>query len=194
VPVTAAPPERTPAGAYLPPSAVLPSGESLPVAADTAPATAKPSKSLTERLALGEGEGPLGLPVNAPGRTVAFGAAIAGFGFLLPWAEIVIGSGSMGSFFDQWGLAGPGNVLVFLLLFGVGALAVAHERIPITESTGLPALVLGSILLGLVFPYVMGPFHEAIGVYVVAVGGVVMIVGGLLSRAATRHAAVSASV
>jgi len=192
--VTAAPPERTPAGAYLPPSAVLPSGESLPVAADTAPATAKPSKSLTERLALGEGEGPLGLPVNAPGRTVAFGAAIAGFGFLLPWAEIVIGSGSMGSFFDQWGLAGPGNVLVFLLLFGVGALAVAHERFPITVSTGLPALVLGSILLGLVFPYVMGPFHEAIGVYVVAVGGVVMIVGGLLSRAATRHAAVSASV
>ena len=120
--------------------------------------------------------------------------AIAGFGFLLPWAEIVIGTSSMGSFFDQWGLAGPGHVIVFLLLFGVGALAVAPERLPITVSAGLPAIVLGSILIGLVFPYVMGPFHEAVGVYVVAAGGFVMIVGGLLLRAATRHAAADVSV
>ncbi|HEX5012531.1 MAG TPA: hypothetical protein VFV72_00120 [Candidatus Limnocylindrales bacterium] len=194
IPVAPQPPERTPAGAYLPPSAVLPSGESLPVNGDAGAAPAKRRKSISEVFALGEGDGPLGLPANAPGRTVAFGAAVAGFGFLLPWAEIVIGSGSMGSFFDQWGLAGPGNLLVFLLLFAVGALAVAHERFPITVSTGLPALVLGSILLGLVFPYVMGPFHEAIGVYVVAVGGVIMIVGGLLSRAASRHATADASV
>jgi hypothetical protein len=143
---------------------------------------------------MGDGDGPLGLPANAPGRTIALGAALAGFGFILPWAEIVIGSSSMGSFLDQWGLAAPGHGLVFLLLMGLAALAVAHERFPIGVNAGLPAIVLGSILIGLAFPYVMGPFREAVGVYVVVAGAVVMIVGGLLARMASRHADGDATV
>jgi hypothetical protein len=198
-PVAPPEPPRTPAGAYLPPSAVLPPGEALPLngtngSSPVAREGAKPRASLTERLAIGEGDGPLGLPANAPGRTIALGAALAGFGFILPWAEIVIGSGSIGSFLDQWGLAAPGHALVFLLLIGVGTLAVAHERLPIHVHAGLPSIVLGSVLLGLVFPYVMGPFREAVGVYVVVAGAVVMIVGGLLTRMTSRHADGDATV
>jgi hypothetical protein len=200
-PVALEPPVRTPAGAYLPPSAVLPPGEALPVAgqngngnghAVAAPATA--STSLAERFALGDADGPLGLPANAAGRTIALGAAIAGLGFLLPWAEIVIGSTSVGGFLDMWGLAGPGHPLVLLLLIGVGFLAVAHEKWPVRVGAGTAAIVLGSVLLGLAFPYVMGPFREAVGVYVTAAGAAIMIAGGLLARVPPRHADAEASV
>jgi len=188
------PPVRTPAGAYLPPSAVLPPGEALPVNGHHTnghvpqDAAAGPPKTLAERLALGDADGPLGLPANAAGRTIALGAAIAGLGFILPWAEIVIGSSTMGGFLDMWGLAGPGHPIVVLLLIGVGILAVAHEKWPINVGAGTAAIVLGSVLLGLAFPYVMGPFREAIGVYVTAAGAVVMIAGGLLARMPRRHA------
>jgi hypothetical protein len=188
------PPVRTPAGAYLPPSAVLPPGEALPVNGHHTnghvpqPAATKPSRTIAERLALGDAEGPLGLPVNAAGRTIALGAAIAGLGFLLPWAEIVIGSASMGGFLDMWGLAGPGHPIVLLLLIGIGFLAVAHEKWPVRVGAGTAAIVLGSVLLGLAFPYVMGPFREAVGVYVTAAGAVIMIAGGLLARVPRRHA------
>ena len=139
--VAAEPAPRTPAGAYLPPSAVLPPGEALPVngkngaAQTTGPGATKPKQSLAERLTLGEDDGPLGLPVTTPGRAIAIGAALAGLGFILPWAEIVIGSGSIGSFLDQWGLAGPGHPLVLLLLIVVGGLAVANERLPVKVAT-----------------------------------------------------------
>jgi hypothetical protein len=199
--VAAEPPIRSPAGAYLPPSAVLPPAEALPIPgrngtggehAEPAP-VAKPT-TLAGRFALGDADGPLGLPVNAPGRTIALGAAIAGLGFLLPWAEIVIGSSSMGSFLDMWGLAGPGHPIVLLLLIAVGFLAVAHEKWPVRVGAGTASIVLGSVLLGLAFPYVMGPFREAVGVYVTAAGAIVMIAGGLLARVPPRHADVEASV
>jgi hypothetical protein len=199
--VAVEPPIRTPAGAYLPPSAVLPPAEALPIpgrngtGGDHAePAAAAKPSTVARRFELGDADGPLGLPVNAPGRTIALGAAIAGLGFLLPWAEIVIGSSSMGSFLDMWGLAGPGHPIVLLLLIAVGVLAVAHEKWPVRVGAGTSSIVLGSVLLGLAFPYVMGPFREAVGVYVTAAGAIVMIAGGLLARVPPRHADVEASV
>ena len=200
-PVALEPPVRTPAGAYLPPSAVLPPGEALPVpgrngtaTAETAAAAAAAPKTLAERLALGDADGPLGLPKNAPGRTIALGAGIAGLGFLLPWAEIVIGTTSVGGFLDMWGLAGPGHPIILLLLIVVGFLAVAHEKWPVRVGAGTASIVLGSVMLGLAFPYVMGPFREAVGVYVTAAGAIVMIAGGLLARVPPRHADAEASV
>jgi hypothetical protein len=200
-PVAPEPPVRTPAGAYLPPSAVLPPGEALPVpgrngtaAAQADAGTATAPKTLAERFALGDADGPLGLPKNAPGRTIALGAGIAGLGFLLPWAEIVIGTTSVGGFLDMWGLAGPGHPIILLLLIVVGFLAVAHEKWPVRVGAGTASIVLGSVMLGLAFPYVMGPFREAVGVYVTAAGAIVMIAGGLLARVPPRHADAEASV
>jgi hypothetical protein len=183
-PVTQEPPQRTPAGAYLPPSAVLPPGDALPAAKLGPNDESNSRRSLAERFALGDEDGPLGLAATLPGRTIALGAAIAGLGFLLPWAEIVIGSAGVGGFLDQWGLAGPGHWVILLLLMTVGGLAVVGERTSVRVGTSTAAIVVGALLLGLAFPYVMGPLREAVGVYVTLTGALVMIAGGLLARAA----------
>ena len=196
---------RLAAGAYLPPSAVLPPGDALPLAAAAerrdVPASrrsrprARTSASRRSQLRLGEGTGPLGMPADAPTRIVVLGAAIAGLGFLLPWADIVIGSSAIGGYLAQWGLAGPGHVIVLALVVG---LAVAGPRSPSGCRAGSgsgcrrspwPACSPGSL-----WPYLVGPFNASIGVYVVAVGAIVMIAGGLLDRIATRHAEAAATV
>ncbi len=127
------------------------------------------------------------MPVELPGRTIALGSAIAALGFLLPWAEIVIGSASIGSFLDQWGLAAPGSALLLLALIVVSALAVLRERTEVKVGTSTAAIILGALLVGIAFPYLMGPFREAIGVYVTLAGALILIAGGLLARAAPRH-------
>ena len=186
-PLAPEPALRTPAGAYLPPSAVLPPGDALP-AKDGAGNGSAPPRSVMERFALGEEDGPWGLPAELPGRTIALGAALAGLGFLLPWAEVVIGSGGVGGFLDQWGLAGPGHWVLLLALIAIGGLAVAGERTSVKVGTSTASIVLGAVLLGLAFPYVMGPFRETVGVYVTLAGAFIMIAGGLIARIEPRHA------
>jgi len=195
---------RVLAGAYLPPSAVLPPGEALPLRngnghPDPAPtdAPAAPSTGSARvggRFRFGEGDGPLGIPVDAATKTIAIGAGITAFGFILPWAEIVIGSRSVGSYLDEWGLAGPGHVIVLLAVLGIAAASIIAARLPRWLGLALPAVSLAFLLLGLAWPYVFGPFRTAIGVYVVVVGALVLILGGLLDRATRRHAELTASV
>jgi hypothetical protein len=195
---------RVLAGAYLPPSAVLPPGEALPLrngnghpapAPTEAPAApSSESAHIGGRFRLGEGDGPLGIPVDAATKTIAIGAGITAFGFILPWAEIVIGSRSVGSYLDEWGLAGPGHVIVLLAVLGIAAASIVAARLPRWLGLALPAVSLAFLLLGLAWPYVFGPFRTAIGVYVVVVGALVLILGGLLDRATRRHAELTASV
>lgn len=194
---------RVAAGAYLPPSAVLPPGESLPIgSADRAHALADPTDhpareraaSPKRQLRLGAGDGPFGMPIEAPTRIVVLGAAVAGLGFLLPWARVVIGSGQIGGYLNQWGLAGPGHIFVVALIAGLALLAIFAEHLPRWARLGLPTIALAFLLTGLIWPYLVGHFDTSIGVYVVAIGAVVMIVGGLLDRIATRHVESSASV
>jgi hypothetical protein len=198
-----APAARVVAGAYLPPSAVLPPGESLPLAVadrrdgsddtDDRP-TRERSARKTIRLRLGDGTGPLGMPVEAPTRIVVLGAGISGLGFLLPWANYVIGHGRIGGYLDQWGLAGPGHLIILALIAAIALLALFAAQMPRWVRVGLPSIGLACLLTGLIFPYLLGPYDALIGVYVVAVGAVIMIGGGLLDRIATRHAETSASV
>ena len=196
-----APESRIPAGAYLPPSAVLPPGEALPLAtAARTPDIESESRPKLQmslsafRLRLGDGTGPLGIPVDTPTRVVVLGAGLAALGFLLPWADIVIGSGKIGGYLEQWGLAGPGHIVVLALLVGLAGLALVAERLPRWVRLGLPSIALASLLTGLVWPYLVGPFNASIGVYVVAAGAIIMIAGGLLDRVATRHVEAAASV
>ncbi len=183
---------RAPAGAYLPPSAVLPPAEALPLpGAARAPATepqAGAADSNRWRLQLGDGAGPLGLPTDVATRVVLLGAGISLLGFLLPWADIVIGSGVMDGYVAQWGLAGPGHPLILLLVAAMFGLTLIVERLPRWARLGLPSIGLACLLIGLAWPYLAGPFDASIGVYVVAIGAMVMIVGGLLDRIASRHA------
>lgn len=183
---------RVPAGAYLPPSAVLPPAEALPLPraarANATDPEADAADSNRWRLQLGDAAGPLGLPSDAATRVVLLGAGISLLGFLLPWADIVIGSGVMDGYVAQWGLAGPGHPLILLLVAGLFGLTLIVERLPRWARLGLPSIGLACLLIGLAWPYLAGPFDASIGVYVVAIGALVMIVGGLLDRITTRHA------
>jgi hypothetical protein len=146
------------------------------------------------RLSLGDGTGPFGMPVEVPTRIVVLGASVSGFGFLLPWAKYVIGNGKIGGYLDQWGLAGPGHLIILALIAGIGLLALFAAQMPRWVRVGMPSIGLACLLAGLVWPYLVGPYDALIGVYVVAAGAVVMIGGGLLDRIATRHAEPTASV
>ena len=89
-------------------------------------------------------------------------------GFLLPWADIVIGSGVMDGYVAQWGLAGPGHPVILLLVAGLFGLTLIVERLPRWARLGLPSIGLACLLIGLAWPYLAGPFDASIGVYVVA--------------------------
>jgi hypothetical protein len=192
---------RVPAGAYLPPSAVLPPAEALPLPgtarqheSSTAKGVGGTTTSTSWRLRLGEDAGPLGLPIDLPTRIVMLGAGLALLGFLMPWADIVIGSGAMDGYVARWGLAGPGHPIVLILVAGLFGLALIADRLPRWARLGLPSIGLAGLLIGLAWPYLAGPFDASVGVYVVAVGAIVMIAGGLLDRIAARHAEPAASV
>lgn len=189
---------RVPAGAYLPPSAVLPPAEALPLPGAARAHAIDPQAGTADsdrwRLQLGDGAGPLGLPTDVATRIVLLGAGISLLGFLLPWADIVIGSGLMDGYVAQWGLAGPGHPLILMLVAGLFGLTLIVERLPRWARLGLPSIGLACLLIGLAWPYLAGPFDASIGVYVVAIGAMVMIVGGLLDRIASRHVEAVASV
>ena len=197
-PIVEPAPARVPAGAYLPPSAVLPPAEALPLPGAARVATSDPAGAGAEssrwRIELGDGAGPLGLPTDVATRVLLLGAGISLLGFLLPWADIVIGSGVMDGYVAQWGLAGPGHSIVLLLVAALFGLTLIVERLPRWVRLGLPSIGLACLLIGLAWPYLAGPFDASIGVYVVAVGALVMIAGGLLDRIVSRHVAPATTV
>jgi hypothetical protein len=113
------------------------------------------------------------------------GAAIAAAGFLLPWATTMIGSGGV-SYVDQWGLAGPGHILVVLGLVAVAALTVVQNPVPAWIRLGLPGVALGSLLVGLAWPYLFGPLGSRPGLMVSLVGALVLLAAGIACLAADR--------
>jgi hypothetical protein len=198
------PAPRPRAGAYLPPSAVLMTVGELPLgptnggpagrvsgassAAATSPADAVAVTAKRELPRLPD------LDPTIPPNLVAIGAGIAGLGFLLPWAAIVIGSGRIGGYLEQWGLAGPGHPILLLAVAALGAAASLIDRLPAWARPGLPAVILAGLLVGLVWPYLFGGLQPSVGVYLTLGGALVLIVGGLLDLRAVRHAEGSRAV
>jgi hypothetical protein len=115
------------------------------------------------------------------------GAALASVGFLLPWSNSVIGASGVG-YFDRWGLAGPGHVVLVLGLLATFALALLKVPVPVWLRVGIPSLTLGALLLGLVWPYVLGPLGAQPGVYAILVGALLLIVAGVTGIVGARHA------
>jgi hypothetical protein len=180
---------RNPAGAYLPPSAVLPPAEALPLPKPVATPPAPPAPS-----ALADSVGSLTLPSDPAAAVISVGAGIAAVGFLLPWADVVLGSSGIGSFLDRWGLAGPGHLVIFAGLLGLSALAAFAHRLPRRLRPGLPAVGFGFLLVGLAWPYLFGPFGATVGVYVITAGGLLLGLAGSLELLLRRHAGAVASV
>ena len=173
---------RTPAGAWLPPSAVL---DGLDVAVVAAPAAKKAGTGGVRSFRLPSMTDSLAIPADGPRGVIVAGATVAAVGFLLPWANVLAGAGLIGGYFTQWGLAGPGH---WIVLVGLAVLAIAAGSGPRTASwpVGLAGVAAATLLVGLTWPYLFGVLGRSVGVWVVLVGAVVLLLGSALDRLA-RH-------
>lgn len=115
------------------------------------------------------------------------GSALSAVGFLLPWSSTVIGS-TGGGYLDRWGLGTPGHFVVALGLLVVLALALVRNPIPVWIRVGLPGVALGSLLVGLVWPYLVGPLGSGPGVLIVVVGAMLLGAAGVVAIAIDRNA------
>jgi hypothetical protein len=121
------------------------------------------------------------------GWFVAVGSVMSVLGFLLPWSVVVIGASGNGGYLDDWGLASPTHVLAVLVLLGVLALGILENPIPAWLRTGVIGLAVGGLLLGLTWPYTIGPLGAEVGATITFLGGFALLVGGAVASWATRH-------
>ncbi len=185
-------------GAYVPRSAVaaMPAGPAAPARAwvgqisSTVDSEASTATGATRAANLGEAA----RVVEFAGWLSVAGGALSAVGFLLPWSEFsVIGASGVG-YFDRWGMAGPGHVIVVLGLLAFLALALIRNPIPVWLRVGLPGLALAALLLGLVWPYMLGPLGAGVGVLIVAIGAALLGVAGTLALVSDRHAGADRAV
>ncbi len=184
-------------GAYVPPSAVtaIPAGPPAParswIAQSSSAATLEAPNATGARTATASDAARM---AEFVGWLSVAGGALSAVGFLLPWSDIsVIGASGVG-YFDRWGLAGPGHIVVVLGLLAVLALALVSNTIQVWLRVGLPGLALAALLLGLVWPYFLGPMGAGVGVVIVAVGAAVLGVAGVLALVSDRHPGVDRAV
>jgi hypothetical protein len=187
-----------PPGAYLPPSLAISTtmtgaadGSSTMPAAGAVSAVSGGSVGTAVRPAAAAGALPgvdAARLVEIAGWFIVVGSAMAVLGFMLPWSVAVIGARSSGGYLDGWGLASPSHVLVLAGLLGVLALGVVRTWIPAWFRTGVLGLGVGGLLIGLTWPYVLGPLGADVGVLVTTVGGLALVIGGGVASWATRHA------
>ena len=219
-PVTPAASPFVAAGTYVPPAIVPPAPEPVepapatesPAPVDAPPAPVFPRAWDPAGAAAGEGvvaaTAPAGVPrlggfampridkdrveeaADAMMLVGAFGLVLA---FLAPWARIVIGSRGSG-YMDTWGLAGSGHIALFLLALAVLGLAVFQNPIGRWLRTGVLGVALGSFVLGLAWPYVVGPLGAGPGALLAWVSGLVMFIAGTVSLFVLRHAALPSDV
>lgn len=202
-------PASPPPGAYLPPSGAftardsgLPRGQLVhpgsarvstaptpragaPVPSPAVPAAEPPSQPRPGSASL-FADLPFDTPKSLPGWLIAAGSAAAIAGFLLPWSRMIPGQGGFG-YLDTWGLATPSRVLLLLLVVVALAMAILPNRVPGWLRTGVAGLVLGGLLLGIVWPYLLDG-ASAIGTLAEAAAALLLVIGGLLVVRPQRHA------
>jgi hypothetical protein len=125
--------------------------------------------------------------VEIAGWFIVVGATMSLLGFLLPWSRVVIGASTIGGYFDGWGLASPTHLFVFVGLLAVLALAIRGKPVPAWISSGILGLVFAGLLLGLAWPYLVGPLGADVGLTMTTLGGVALLIGGVVALWATRH-------
>ena len=119
---------------------------------------------------------------------VAAGSAMAALGFVLPWSIAVIGARGYGGYLDAWGLASPTHVIVLAIVLLTLGLGVVKTTVPAWLRTGVLGLALGGLLIGLTWPYAIGPLGAAIGSVLATLGGLALMIGGGLAIWSDRHA------
>ena len=199
-------------GAYVPPAPPpMPYVASGPALSTAKPAPARawespdehgqPLKATDPALATGDAApaskpadaGPVNKVEEFTGWLAVAGAALGAVGFILPWSSSVIGATGVG-YFDRWGLAGPGNLVIVVALLAVLGLALVTNPIPAWIRVGIPGVALGALLVGLAWPYMLGPLGAQAGLVAVVIGASALLVAGILAIAERRHADATRSV
>ena len=74
------------------------------------------------------------------------------------------------------------------------ALGVVKSTVPAWLRTGVLGLALGGLLIGLTWPYAIGPLGAGIGAMLATLGGLALVVGGGLALWSDRHAGAGPAV
>lgn len=180
--------------AYRPPTLTLSSATAVGAGASAGMAAAiaqAPSMAAPRTSDLGV---PRSMVIDAARLTeiaswfVIVGATMSMLGFLLPWSVTVIGASGIGGYFDSWGMASPTHGFIVLGLLGVLALGILPTPVAAWFKTGVLGIALGSLIIGLVWPYIVGRLGADVGVTVTALGGLALVLGGVAASWATRNA------
>ncbi len=183
-------------GAYLPPSSAPAPAPAMaamtagPLAAAAVPAAPSVSETAAAaRLRISDAFVGIDRPrlVEISGWFVIVGSAMSILGFFLPWSMVVIGANGTGGYLDDWGLASPTHLFVLVGLLIVLGLGVVETGAPDWLRTGVLGLTFGGLLLGLLWPYAVGPLGADFGAMVTVLGAVAMLIGGGVASWATRH-------
>jgi hypothetical protein len=192
------PPRVPPPGAYLPPSSAasiaLTTGIGRPAPGIGGPTVADPVGATTATVRAALPSLDAARVGELAGWLVAAGSAMAALGFVLPWSVAVIGARGYGGYLDGWGLASPTHVLALSVVLLALALGVVKTTVPAWLRTGVLGLALGGLLIGLTWPYAVGPLGADIGAMLVTIGGLALVVGGGLALWSDRHAGSGLSV
>jgi hypothetical protein len=196
-----------PPGAYVPPltpalagatAVTWPGGPAAPARAWAGHGPAGAGTGAVAGAALLDGSSEAGAPSTAEdgaraariaefiGWLTIAGGALAAVGFLLPWGASMIGAIGV-DFFARWGLAGPFHLVVALAVVVTVVLAIVPNPVPSWIRVGLAGTILGTFLLGLVWPYIFGFSITGPGAYAVGVGAAALLAAGLASLVTDRH-------
>ena len=86
------------------------------------------------------------------------------------------------------------HAFVVLGLLAVLALGILSTPVAAWLKTGVLGIALGSLIIGLAWPYLVGRLGADVGVTVTALGGLALVIGGVTASWATRHAEPDPSV
>jgi len=188
------------AGRSAPPGAYLPPSPAFALASSGGPDAAVPA-TMASRAVQGPADGRTSIGIldalprfdaarlgDMAGSLVVVGSVMAILGFVLPWSLTVIGASGTGGYLDDWGLASPTHILALSAVLFVLGLGVVRTTVPAWLRTGVFGLALGGLLVGLTWPYVLGPLGADIGAMLTVLGGLALVAGGGLAIVADRHA------
>jgi hypothetical protein len=188
------------AGAYRPPTLTLASAAAMGAGSSSGSSTsaAHPASVVGSRsMDAGSGRSMVvdaAQLIEISGWFVVVGSAMAMLGFLLPWSGTVLGATGIGGYFDSWGLASPTHGFIVLGLLAVLALGILPTPVAAWLRSGVLGIAIGSLIVGLAWPYLVGSIGADIGVTVTALGGLALVIGGFVASWATRHAEPDPSV
>lgn len=121
------------------------------------------------------------LPIPVAERLVALAAGVVAVAFLLPWGDLVIGAVIVGEPWHRLGILAAWHWLAWLAALPVILLATAADRVPPWIRLGVVPIAYGGLVIGLAWPYVLGPIGGAPAPLAAVAASLALVVVGALA-------------